>query len=57
MSDLHEYYLVDEDQLESIKNPPFINYNDAYQAIVKTKEEIRHQEPKTQIKHWIKFKW
>jgi hypothetical protein len=56
-SEIHEYYLVDDDQLESIKNPPFIDYNKTYEAIVKSKEEIEQQEPKIQIKRWIKFKW
>lgn len=58
MSDqLNEYFLVNEDQLQSIKNPPFINYNDAYQAIVKSKEEIQQETPKIQIKRWSYFKW
>lgn len=56
MSELNEYYLINEDQLEAIKNPPFINYNDAYQAIVKSKEEVQQEAPKLKIKRWSKFK-
>jgi hypothetical protein len=55
MSEVHEYYLVNSDELESIKNPPFINYNDAYQAIVKSKEEVQQEEPKLHIKRWKKW--
>jgi hypothetical protein len=62
MSDVHQYYLVSGDQLEKIeKNPPFLSYSDAYDAIVKTKEEFdteeKEQKPHKKIANWSTFHW
>jgi hypothetical protein len=61
MSEAHQYYLVTSDQLEKIENPPFLSYTDAYDAIVKSKDELDTEEqekkPNKLITNWSTFHW
>jgi hypothetical protein len=61
MSDVHQYYLITGDQLEKIENPPFLSYSDAYDAIVKSKEEldteVKEKNPHKKITNWSTFHW
>lgn len=57
MPDVHQYYLVSEDQLSKIENPPFLSYSDAYDAIVKSKEEVEVKQPLKKITNWTTFHW